>query len=47
MGDVIAELTSPTTISNAPAIPALVSENGVNGVRIGTSREDVALNADV
>lgn len=46
MGEVMAELTRPTTMSSAPAIPALTSSKGAKGVRIGTSREEVALKAE-
>ena len=41
----IADEIRPTTISRAPAIPDAVSEKPC-GVRIGTRREEVALNAD-
>lgn len=43
----IAELSRPTTMRRPPAIPAVVSEKGEKGVRMGTRREEVALKAEV
>lgn len=46
-GLVIAELSRPIRMSRPPAIPAVVSVKGGYGVRIGTSREEVELKAEV